>query len=115
MTWLDCMEELADNPTLSKTDFRVLFKLTALQIQGGEFFVVTQASIAADMKLARSAVSRAIQRLIAAGFVETDTSRGVKGYRISPLLHYRGPLRRAKTERKKARRAKLTVIDGGAS
>ncbi len=85
--------ELAQNDSLTRTDYRILCWILS-QIHHNNLLFLCHTHIAEDLKIQRANVSAAIKRLCQIGVLQkTGTKSGkINGYVLSPAFGFRGSL-----------------------
>lgn len=109
--WQEATMLLAQNKTLTLTDWRVIAVLQA-KLDFDNWIRLSHADIGQAIDVARPNISKSMQRLIGLNVVLIGPStRNVKTYRLNPDLLFKGTMRNAVRARRAAPR--LTVVEGG--
>lgn len=114
MGMLEMTGAIADDPTLTDGDVRVLMKLLS-RLEFQNFLLISLAELAEEMGRTREGVSKSMKRLEARGIVHRGPRKGRSySYRLDPFVAWRGKAEdRARVERE-IRERKWTVHEGGA-
>lgn len=109
--WQEATMVLAQNKSLTLTDWRVIAVLQA-KLDFDNWIRLSHAEIGQAIDVARPNISKSMQRLVGLNVVLIGPStRNVKTYRLNPDLLFKGTMRNAVKARRQATR--LTVVEGG--
>lgn len=111
ITWQETNMLLAQNKTLTLTDYRVIAVLQS-KLDFDNWIRLSQSEIGRAIDVAQPHVSASMRRLVALNVILTGpATRGVRTYRLNPDLAFKGTMRNAVQQKRQA--PKLTVVQGG--
>ncbi len=105
-------EFISEVEGLTGNDYRILFRLLS-HLEFGNWIYVTQTTIAEELKLKKSHVSRSMKKLVEKGIIEKQKDPKDKRkmiYRLNPKCGWRGDADQWKKEMYNRRLEKITPL-----